>query len=134
MNYSRELHSMQCPKCKHGMEKASYQDVTVDRCTYCEGLWFDEDKAQRLKRIVGSEVLDTGNPAKGRKYDSIGVINCPRCGQTMERESDWKQTHIWYETCRSHGIFMDAGEFKDYKHETLIDLFRDWIKGERPTS
>ena len=74
MDYSRELHSMQCPKCKHGMEKVSCQDVTVDRCTYCEGLWFDDDKAQRLKRIAGSEILDTGNPAKGRKYDMPVVI------------------------------------------------------------
>jgi hypothetical protein len=26
---------------------------------------------------------------------------------------------------------MDAGEFTDYKHETLADRFRSLIKGER---
>jgi hypothetical protein len=28
-------------------------------------------------------------------------------------------------------MFMDAGEFTDYKHETLADWFRGLIKGKR---
>jgi hypothetical protein len=28
-------------------------------------------------------------------------------------------------------MFMDAGEFTDYKHETLSDWFRSLIRGER---
>ena len=49
----------------------------------------------------------------------------------MEKVSDPKQSHIWYETCVEHGIFMDAGEFTDYKYETLVDKFRDFISGKR---
>jgi hypothetical protein len=30
-------------------------------------------------------------------------------------------------------MFMDAGEFTDYKHETLADWFRSLIKGSRQT-
>jgi len=26
-------------------------------------------------------------------------------------------------------MFMDAGEFTDFKHETLIDIFRDVVSG-----
>jgi hypothetical protein len=26
---------------------------------------------------------------------------------------------------------MDAGEFSDFKHESLLDWFRDLIKGKR---
>lgn len=132
MNYSRELHKLQCPKCKHGMEEVSYDGINVDRCTHCKGLWFDGDEAQRLKRIAGSEVVDEGDPALGRKYDQVQDINCPHCGRTMEKTSHWKQTHIWYEICREHGIFMDAGEFTDFKTEKLIDLFRGIVKGKRP--
>jgi hypothetical protein len=29
-------------------------------------------------------------------------------------------------------MFMDAGEFSDYKHETWADWFRRLIKGKRP--
>jgi hypothetical protein len=28
-------------------------------------------------------------------------------------------------------VFMDAGEFTDFKHETLADWFRGLIKGKR---
>jgi Zn-finger nucleic acid-binding protein len=113
------------------MEEVGYEDVTIDRCTGCGGLWFDGDEAQRLKNISGSEVLDSGNSKKGRHYDCCGDINCPRCGKSMEKSSDWKQVHIWYEVCRDHGIFMDAGEFTDFKNETPLDWFRELIKGKR---
>ncbi|MDE0950285.1 MAG: hypothetical protein OSA45_03395 [Halioglobus sp.] len=31
----------------------------------------------------------------------------------------------------THGVFMDAGEFKDFKFESLLDRFRSLIKGNR---
>jgi len=49
------------------MEEVTHDSVTIDRCTYCEGLWFD------------------------------------------------------------------AGEFADFKQETLLDYLRDLIKGKRGT-
>ena len=58
-------------------------------------------------------------------------VSCPRCGKQMHKTSDPKQRHIWYEQCDEHGLFMDAGEFTDYKHETLSDWFRSAIKGAR---
>ena len=42
------------------------------------------------------------------------------------------QTHIAYEACTvCYGVYFDAGEFTDYKHETLADWFRGLIKGKR---
>jgi len=58
-------------------------------------------------------------------------INCPRCVKKMEKTADPKQIHIWYESCSDHGMFMDAGEFTDFKQESLLDFFRGLIKGKR---
>ena len=44
---------------------------------------------------------------------------------------DPKQKHIWFEACAEHGMFMDAGEFKDFKEESVLDFFRSLIKGRR---
>ena len=33
------------------------------------------------------------------------------------------QQHIQYEVCEEHGMFMDAGEFADFKNETLVESF-----------
>jgi Zn-finger nucleic acid-binding protein len=131
MEYEPAVHSLICPKCQHGMEAVTYEGITVDRCTACQGLWFDGDEAQRLKKIPGAEVIDPGKPGKGRQYDNVSTIRCPHCSKPMEQSSDWKQVHIWYETCRDHGIFMDAGEFTDFKHETALDWLRDLLKGKR---
>lgn len=133
MEYNPDIHSIECPKCGHGMEEVSYgADLVIDRCTNCHGMWFDDDEAQRLKSKWMGDALDIGDPGKGREWDSVDDIACPRCGKDMERVSDPDQPHIWYEVCREHGMFMDAGEFTDYKHETLGDWFRSLVRGSRP--
>jgi hypothetical protein len=75
------------------------------------------------------EALDTGKASEGKKWDNVDDAACPRCGKDMEKVADPDQPHIWYEVCKDHGLFMDAGEFTDYKSETLADWFRSLIKG-----
>jgi Zn-finger nucleic acid-binding protein len=113
------------------MEEVSYGAVTIDRCTNCQGLWFDTGEADQLKAKWMGDALDTGSSSGGKKWDKVEDIACPRCGKDMEKTSDILQKHIWYETCSEHGMFMDAGEFTDYKHETLADRFRSMVKGGR---
>jgi len=131
MEYQPDAHSLRCPKCLHGMEEVQFDDITIDRCTHCEGLWFDGDEALQLKVKAGAEVIDKGNPKKGRFYDERDNIRCPRCLRPMEKTADWKQTHIWFESCRDHGVFMDAGEFSDFKDDSSWDIFRAIIRGKR---
>jgi len=131
MEYKADTHSLQCPKCQHGMEEITHGGVTVDRCSHCKGLWFDIGEALLLKDSEGSEILDIGDPVEGWKWDSHADINCPHCGKEMEKAADSKQKHIWYEVCPEHGMFMDAGEFKDFKEKSVLDFFRSLIKGRR---
>jgi Zn-finger nucleic acid-binding protein len=132
MEYNPSEHSIECPKCAHGMEEISYGgDLKIDRCTNCKGLWFDPGEAELLKGKWMGDALDTGSSEEGKKWDAVEDIACPRCGQGMEKTSDPSQSHIWYEVCNEHGMFMDAGEFTDFKHETLADWFRGMIKGRR---
>lgn len=131
MQYCAERHSLRCPKCEQGMQEITHEGVTIDRCSHCQGLWFDADEAQQLIGKSGSERLDSGDPDEGWKWDRRVDINCPRCGAAMQRCDDPQQLHIWYEVCPDHGMFMDAGEFTDFKQETLVDWFQDLIKGKR---
>ncbi|MGB1141903.1 MAG: zf-TFIIB domain-containing protein [Halioglobus sp.] len=131
MEFDAAVHSLECPKCRHGMEEVTHEGITIDRCTHCHGLWFDEDEAHHLKALEDGHVLDIGDPGEGAKWDSRADIDCPRCGKAMEKSSDPRQKHIWYELCHEHGLFMDAGEFSDFKHESALDCFRALIKGDR---
>lgn len=112
------------------MAPVVYREIEVDRCTDCGGLWFDPVELERLKAARGSEAIDAGDPKRGRELNSMKRVLCPTCGTSMLRMVNPRQTHIWYERCPScYGVFLDAGEFKDYKHETLLDLVRDlWAR------
>lgn len=132
MDYNPDTHSLKCPKCGHGMDEVTHGEVAIDRCSNCHGLWFDADEAHQLKNILGSEAVDIGDPGEGQKWDSRENINCPRCSKPMDKTADPSQKHIWYEACSEHGMFMDAGEFKDFKDEAkVLDWFRGLIKGDR---
>ena len=127
--------AMQCPKCQGSMQpkrvEVLHGRIEIDRCEQCHGLWFDAGEADSLKDEWMSEFVDSGDPAEGKRYNRIRDINCPHCGKKMAQLNDQKQPHIEYEACPEHGMFMDAGEFTDYKHETLADWFRSLIKGSR---
>lgn len=121
---------MDCPKCDASMEEHTLSTlkgaVTIDRCTNCKGLWFDKGEAEALKDKWMSDYVDSGDPEVGKQQNKIRDIECPRCGKPMVKKSDPVQTHIQYEACDEHGLYFDAGEFTDYKYETLMDIFRDF--------
>jgi Zn-finger nucleic acid-binding protein len=119
---------MDCPKCNAAMTERDMRTleglVTYDQCSSCKGFWFDTGEAEKLKDQWRPDFIDRGDPGVGKQFNKIRDINCPRCGKKMNKVSDPKQRHIQLETCSEHGVFMDAGEFKDYKNETLMDIFR----------
>lgn len=132
MDYNPKQHSIECPKCGHGMDEISYSgELLIDRCTNCQGLWFDQGEADLLNSKWMTEALDIGRSSKSKQWDAVAHVCCPRCGQNMEKAADPDQPHIWYEVCTDHGMFMDAAEFTDLKYQTLSDWFRSLIRVAR---
>lgn len=123
--------TIECPKCKNNMSEHAVDTlsghVVIDRCEHCNGLWFDHGELDILKNDWMSEFLDPGDPSVGKKFNNVTEIDYPRCSTRMISASDPNQTHIVYEVCKDHGVFMDAGEFTDYKYDTLLDIFRDVV-------
>lgn len=52
----KDLHFMKCPKCGHDMKTESLEGVEIDRCTFCEGIYFDAGEIEELylKRDIGA--------------------------------------------------------------------------------
>jgi uncharacterized protein len=44
----RDLHYMKCPKCGHDMKEEDLQTIRIDRCTHCEGVFFDAGELDLL--------------------------------------------------------------------------------------
>ena len=38
---ARVLHWMKCPKCGMDLIEIDYKHIKVDKCSHCDGIWFD---------------------------------------------------------------------------------------------
>ena len=114
------------------MEPVIFGGIEVDRCTSCQGLWFDLMEKEELKAMKGSEVIDSGDPEVGKRFNTVDRIACPVDHVQLIRMVDPKQSHIWFESCPvCYGSFFDAGEFTDWKEKTLVDSVRALFSRER---
>ena len=126
---------MECPKCLGKMHEVAYgHKIRINRCENCFGLFCKPDMLEEmLEEWMADEILDSGSKKIGKKFDKIDNIDCPECRVKMDKIFDQRQTHIWLESCaQCGGIFFDAWEFTDLKHVTILDFFRDILKGKRP--
>ncbi len=124
---------MKCPKCAATMAKVEYQGLEVDRCSECQGLWFDLMEHEQLKKLSGSEEIDSGAPEVGKINNTITRIACPVCNVPLISMVVAGQPHISYESCTvCYGVYFDAGEFKDYKEFTFVENMRSLFGAARP--
>ena len=120
---------MKCPKCGSEFEKIGFQEIEIDRCLDCRGLWFDMLEKEDLVRIEGSESIDIGTRRVGEGFDDLRGAECPKCSVPMLAMIDKDQYHIHYESCPvCYGTFFDAGEFRDLKERTVLERFAQMLK------
>ncbi|MDX2416229.1 MAG: MFS transporter [Xanthomonadales bacterium] len=124
--------AMRCPKCRCDMQQVEVDDTIIDRCTSCNGIWFDEGEVEVLGNHEAAAAIDTGKAAVGKQHNVIDHYRCPRCGGHMDKKVDPQQQHIWYETCLDcNGSFFDAGEFRDLAQVTISDFFKRLVTPKR---
>lgn len=106
--------AMRCPKCRADMEQIDYEGTEIDRCTICNGIWFDAGEIDVLGNSQAAAAIDTGDAEIGQQSDAIDSYQCPRCSGQMVQVVDPDRPHIRYETCGScNGSYLDAGELSD---------------------
>ena len=42
--------SMQCPRCDGSLKESTFEDVSIDTCDKCGGVWLDSGELQQLTR------------------------------------------------------------------------------------
>lgn len=50
MAAERRSHFMKCPKCGADLQTVEYQDIHIDRCTECNGVWLDDGELDQITR------------------------------------------------------------------------------------
>ena len=101
---------MKCPKClKEEMRKETYENIEIDRCPVCKGMYLDRGE---LKALLGK---GQGNVADNLGFsptsDAMDAMEatCPRCNQKMIMAKAPGDVDV--NLCKNCGaIFLDQGE------------------------
>lgn len=117
-----------CPKDGSLMEIVAVEQVELDRCPDCGGMWFDLGELRGLLETDGLDKGDLLRKDQEKEHADVRrrtVVCCPRDGFAMMEIKDSRQQHVAYELCMMcGGVFLDGGEFKDLSRFTLVERVR----------
>lgn len=104
---------MNCPVCKNPMIVLEIEEVEIDYCTECGGIWLD---AGELELLVGTADKARQLIASFTASNSSETPRkCPICLKKMEKVLVGKENNHreLIDRCpKEHGLWFDAGELQ----------------------
>jgi Zn-finger nucleic acid-binding protein len=126
---------MLCPVCKDPMIVLELDQIEIDFCSSCEGIWLDAGEFELLleteeDRVKLSSMLIEDNSVKEKSY------RCPICNKKMSKVFVSEERKILIDKCKkSHGLWLDKGELKsvielssENKESKVINLLRQMFE------
>jgi len=111
---------MICPKCHVPMIVVEYDDVELDYCLQCEGLWFDSGEIELVgaKSGVHAEDCFSTRPADTKE----ARLKCPICGKKMDKRMLGTTEPVLADVCPvCDGLWLDKGELEQVLAQQLDD-------------
>jgi len=103
---------MNCPKCQTAtLAEFKLEGVAVDRCSRCDGIWFD---AQELSQLLAEDARVVAELRRGSESEIADVRKgrCPRDAAELVRIYSAIDRSVTLDACADcHGIWLDGGEF-----------------------
>lgn len=89
------------------MKTETLDEVEVDTCATCGGLWLDEGE---LREMLTNAPVAPPTPARARAPRSLeSAVSCPRCSAPMTRFQYGRASGVTLDKCAGDGIWFDAG-------------------------
>ena len=68
-----------CPRCRHSMEKIALQDLALDVCRSCQGIWFDRGELaallEKVKNGLRGDPLVVNQVTLGLALESMATLH-----------------------------------------------------------
>jgi len=106
---------MICPACKSDTLIVEYNNIELDYCPACKGVWFDSGELELLLECAKLEknclsfigdIIDAPEAMTSEKKR-----RCPICRRKMKKSYIDEDKKIIVDIChRSHGSWFDGGE------------------------
>jgi Zn-finger nucleic acid-binding protein len=114
--------NLTCVKCTSVLDRTRIDDVEVDHCPRCGGLWLDHGEVERLGRKMQSDMEKLTrllSPRKGPPpVPTELTVHCPACTNLL-KEVALGTLHVDF-CSRCKGVWLDRGEL-DAALATLKD-------------
>lgn len=110
-----------CPRCKVALEVKRNDDIEIDVCPQCNGLWIDRGEFEVLTApsTVYREEKLTKEYSRPPLPEEIGYIPCVRCGKLMVQKNYALISGVITDECGRHGIWLDSGELEKIRQFIL---------------
>jgi Zn-finger nucleic acid-binding protein len=105
-----------CPRCDQPLGARKVDDLVIDECIGCHGLFLDHVAIERLvtdRRQARAESLLGALPTTityDRQPPGKLYIKCPACKTVMNRKLFAAGSGVIIDVCKDHGTFFDIGE------------------------
>jgi Zn-finger nucleic acid-binding protein len=123
---------MNCPVCKKDMIILELNQIEIDYCPQCDGIWLDDGELELLMEdeIAKQKLLDTFHHDKSCREQPR---RCPKCSKKMNKVFIGEHKEVLVDKCRKdHGIWFDSGELHDVirlgsidEHNKVLGLLND---------
>jgi len=101
---------MKCPVCEIDTIVVERNEIEIDFCISCRGLWFDSGEIEILAEKLNCEI-DLGDASRVVAEVSEKKRKCLRCGRVMVKVALTGARRVVVDMCdREHGLWFDAGE------------------------
>lgn len=100
---------MECPACKSELIILEFNQIEIDYCSDCSGIWLDSGELELLSGTsLHVELMKQFQPAEDIKEASR---NCPICRKNMSKYFFGTSKDLLIDICpNEHGIWFDNNE------------------------
>jgi len=99
-----------CPVCKSRLEPLETPNITIDRCPYCKGIWFDPGELETY--CAGQGNPGSKNPFAGAGFEKGAGSNrrqCPRCQTDTLSFGTLAGYDVWRcNDCKGYFVFSET--------------------------
>ncbi len=105
---------MKCPVCHIPLIVVEHEQIELDNCTDCAGVWFDAGELELLLETMQVEehtlsldsILTSPEAQSSEKKRK-----CPICGKKMKKATVGHKPEVLIDVCpRGDGLWFDKGE------------------------
>jgi len=105
---------MKCPTCSNLMIVVEHENIELDYCLNCSGVWFDAGELELLLETTELEgtALSLDNILTSLEAKSAEKKRrCPICGEKMKKATVGHKPEVLIDACpQEDGLWFDSGE------------------------